>query len=62
MKLLEIYAWDDVLILLSELSNLIVEILPSISVSGGIFIFKKKYPIASRTHLLKNRRGSLRKN
>jgi len=38
--------WDEVFKLLMELSSLIVGVIPSISVSGGIFVFKKKYPIA----------------
>lgn len=53
--------WDDVLILLSELSNLIVEILPSISVSGGIFIFKKKYPISFAYSFAKEYEGIAKK-
>ncbi|WP_016729962.1 Cas10/Cmr2 second palm domain-containing protein [Saccharolobus islandicus] len=53
--------WDDVLILLAELSNLIVEILPSISVSGGIFIFKKKYPIAFAYAFAKEYEGVAKK-
>ncbi|WP_252896937.1 Cas10/Cmr2 second palm domain-containing protein [Metallosphaera hakonensis] len=38
--------WDDVFDLLVDLSDLIVRILPSISVSGGLLVFKKKFPIA----------------
>ncbi|PSN95013.1 hydrolase [Candidatus Marsarchaeota G2 archaeon ECH_B_SAG-C16] len=37
--------WDEVLVLLEKLSVLVQGILPSVTVSGGLFIFKKKYPI-----------------
>ena len=37
--------WDKVLDLLIQLSGKIQNIIPQISVSGGLFVFKKKYPI-----------------
>lgn len=36
--------WDEVLKLISELGSFIPEVL-NISVSGGVFVFKQKYPI-----------------
>jgi CRISPR-associated protein Csm1 len=38
--------WDEVFELLFRLSELIRKMIPSVSVSGGVFVFKKKYPIA----------------
>ncbi|MGC9105430.1 MAG: Cas10/Cmr2 second palm domain-containing protein [Thermoprotei archaeon] len=38
--------WDEAFELLVRLSKLVRRVIPSISVSGGVFVFKKKYPIA----------------